>query len=426
MIDEDDWQPRCSATSEKTFDRARYLTLISHSKSAMMTHAHSARQWWEPAEPLKQRLSPMASQLLLKRSQTLTPSPIVELGLSLYNSSMTNNTLPPAARGKLFAVAPMMDWTDRHCRVFHRVLTRRAVLYTEMVTARAVKHGDRAKLLDFDAGEHPLVLQLGGSEPDILAEAARIGEDWGYSEINLNVGCPSDRVQGGNFGACLMATPQLVADCVAAMQAAVTIPVTVKCRIGIDDQDAESDLQNFIETVAKAGCKTFIVHARKAWLQGLSPKENREIPPLDYDRVHRLKQAFPQLTLLLNGGLETLEMTRENLGNLDGAMLGRAAYHMPWILTGVDPQYADQPAPVTSRREAVEVMLPYIEAKLREGLPLHRVTRHMLGLYHAQPGGRIWRQVLSTEACKAGAGVEVVHRALAAVEEQAARIAVAA
>jgi tRNA-dihydrouridine synthase A len=329
-------------------------------------------------------------------------------------------------KGKTFAVAPMMDWSDRHCRVFHRALTRHAVLYTEMVTARAIKHGDRHKLLDFDACEQPLVLQLGGSEPEILAEAAKIGEDWGYSEINLNVGCPSDKVQEGRFGACLMAEPDLVARGVAAMIAAVKIPVTVKCRIGIDDQDDEEDLQKFVERVSDAGCKTFIIHARKAWLKGLSPKENREIPPLDYDRVHRLKKTFPKLTLLLNGGLENLEMTHENVRDLDGVMLGRAAYHTPWILADVDPLYTDQLAPINSRREAVEAMLPYIEGKLREGLPLHRITRHMLGLYHAQAGGRIWRQILSTEGCKAGAGIDTVLRAMRAVEEQAERIVQAA
>ena len=319
-----------------------------------------------------------------------------------------------------------MDWTDRHCRVFHRTLTRHAVLYTEMVTARAIKFGDRHKLLDFDAAEQPLVLQLGGSEPEVLAEAARIGEEWGYSQINLNVGCPSDRVQGGHFGACLMAEPKLVADCVVAMQSTVQIPVTVKCRIGIDDQDAEEDLQNFVKNVSDAGCETFIVHARKAWLKGLSPKENREIPPLDYDRVHRLKASFPKLTILLNGGLENYEMIQENTDKLDGVMIGRAAYHNPWILAGVDHQYTDQLAPVRNRRGAVDAMQPYIESHLRDGLPLHRITRHMLGLYHGQPGGRIWRQILSTEGCKAGAGVEVLLHAVAAVEEQAERVAQAA
>jgi tRNA-dihydrouridine synthase A len=323
---------------------------------------------------------------------------------------------------KTFAVAPMMDWTDRHCRVFHRALTRHALLYTEMVTALAVKHGDREKLLGFDQIEHPLALQLGGSDPAILAEATKIGEDFGYDEINLNVGCPSDRVQGGHFGACLMAEPQLVADCVTAMQRAVKIPVTVKCRIGIDDQDEETGLQNFIETVSGAGCSTFIVHARKAWLKGLSPKENREIPPLNYDRVHRLKASFPNLTILLNGGLENHDIIAQNIGDLDGAMVGRAAYHTPWILASVDHQYTEQSSPVANRREAVDAMMPYIERNLREGLPLHRITRHMLGLYHGQPGGRIWRQILSTEGCKSGAGVDVLMQAVAAVEEQAERV----
>jgi tRNA-dihydrouridine synthase A len=339
---------------------------------------------------------------------------------------MNTAALPAAAQQKLFAVAPMMDWSDRHCRVFHRALTRHAVLYTEMVTARAIKHGDRAKLLDFDACEQPLVLQLGGSEPEILAEAAKIGEDWGYSEINLNVGCPSDKVQEGRFGACLMAEPDLVARGVAAMIAAVKIPVTVKCRIGIDDQDDEEDLQNFAKRVSDAGCKAFIVHARKAWLKGLSPKENREIPPLDYDRVHRLKIAFPQLSIHLNGGLESVEHAMANVGNLDGVMLGRAAYHTPWVLAGVDPQYTDQPTSVNNRREAIEAMLPYIESKLREGVALHRITRHMLGLYHAQAGGRIWRQILSTGGSKSGAGVNVLLCAMNAVERQAERIAQAA
>jgi tRNA-dihydrouridine synthase A len=329
-------------------------------------------------------------------------------------------------KDKIFAVAPMMDWTDRHCRFFHRQLTRHALLYTEMVTARAVKHGERAKLLDFDAREQPLVLQLGGSEPEILAEAARIGEDWGYSAINLNVGCPSDRVQGGNFGACLMATPQLVADCVAAMMKAVTIPVTVKCRIGIDEQDEEADLQNFVQVVAGTGCATFIVHARKAWLQGLSPKENREIPPLNYPRVRRLKESFPHLQIHLNGGLETVAQAEREADGLDGVMLGRAAYHTPWELMQVDPQYADQSAPVGTRHEAVEVMLPYIQECEAKGLALHRIARHMLGLYHGQPGGRIWRQIISTEGHKPGADYKVLVKARDAVEAEAARHLIAA
>ena len=330
------------------------------------------------------------------------------------------------ARGKLFAVAPMMDWTDRHCRFFHRVFTRHAVLYTEMVTARAIKHGDRSKLLDFDARERPLVLQLGGSEPDALAEAAKIGEDWGYSAINLNVGCPSDRVQGGHFGACLMATPEVVAECVHAMLSAVRLPVTVKCRIGIDDQDDDADLQNFVEKVSATGCSTFIIHARKAWLKGLSPKENREIPPLNYGRVHRLKASRPDLTILINGGFGSVAESLAHLAHVDGVMLGRAAYHNPWDLTSVDPLFAGAPAPVATRRQAVEAMMPYVEAQMGHGQPLHRITRHMLGLFHGQPGGRIWRQVLSTEAGRHGAGVDVVYKALALVEEQAARVLEAA
>ncbi len=325
-----------------------------------------------------------------------------------------------------FSIAPMMDWTDRHCRFFHRALTRHAVLYTEMVTALAIKHGDKHKLLDFDGREQPVVLQLGGSEPQVLAEAARIGEEWGYSEINLNVGCPSDRVQGGHFGACLMAEPKLVADCFAAMQAAVKIPVTVKCRIGIDDQDEDADLQRFVETVAAVGCKTFIVHARKAWLHGLSPKENREIPPLNHDRVYRLKQSRPDLAIIINGGIASVKDGLAHLLHVDGVMLGRVAYHHPWELTEVDPLFAGVAAPVATRRQAVEVMLPYIAEQIVAGQPLHRITRHMLGLYHGQPGGRIWRQVLSTEAGRHGAGIDVLEKALALVEEQAARVLEAA
>jgi tRNA-dihydrouridine synthase A len=341
------------------------------------------------------------------------------------NDMSSRQTIHPLP-GKMFSVAPMMDWTDRHCRFFHRQLSRHAVLYTEMVTARAVVHGDRNKLLDFDAREQPLVLQLGGSEPAFLAEAARIGEDWGYTEINLNVGCPSDRVQGGNFGACLMATPQLVADCVAAMIKAVTIPVTVKCRIGIDDQDEEADLHKFVEVVAGTGCTTFIVHARKAWLQGLSPKENREIPPLNYPRVRRLKESFPHLQVHLNGGLETIAQAEQESLGLDGVMLGRAAYHTPWELSHVDPQYTDQAAPVRSRHEAVEAMLPYIQNCQAQGIALHRIARHMLGLYHGQPGGRIWRQIISTEGHKANADYTVLVRAREAVEAEASRHLVAA
>ena len=317
----------------------------------------------------------------------------------------------------------MMDWTDRHCRVFHRTLSRSAVLYTEMVTGRAVEYGNREKLLGFSRQEQPVVLQLGGSEPALMAAAAKIGEDFGYSAVNLNCGCPSDRVQGGNFGACLMATPQLVADCFAAMQAAVKIPVTIKCRIAIDDQDEETALNEFVRVVAGAGCEAFVVHARKAWLHGLSPKENREIPPLNYERVHRLKTAHPELHIELNGGLESIAAGLSHLETLDGIMLGRVAYHQPWELTQVDPAFANAPAPVSTRREAVEAMLPYIEQHLKTGAPLHHVTRHMLGLYHGQPGGRIWRQILTVEGTKHGVGNEVLLRALQVVEEQAAKIA---
>ena len=317
----------------------------------------------------------------------------------------------------------MMDWTDRHCRVFHRTLTRGALLYTEMVTEQAVRHGDRNKLLGFDASEHPVALQLGGSNPQGLAEASRIGEGFGYREINLNVGCPSDRVQGGHFGACLMAEPKLVAEYFAAMQAAVKIPVTIKCRIGIDDQDEEQALDEFIAAISKAGCKTFIIHARKAWLKGLSPKENREIPPLNYDRVLRLKAANPTLHISLNGGLETVAAGLPHLVTLDGMMLGRMAYHQPWELTQVDPIFADQPAPVSTRREAVQAMIPYIEQHLKTDAPLHHITRHMLGLYHGQAGGRIWRQILTVHGSKFGAGVVVLYKALDAVEEQARLVA---
>jgi tRNA-dihydrouridine synthase A len=336
---------------------------------------------------------------------------------------MKDITPPPVARGKQFAVAPMMDWTDRHCRVFHRVLSRRAVLYTEMVTAPAVIHGDREKLLGFDTSEHPVVLQLGGSDPGKLAEAARIGTGFGYDAINLNCGCPSDRVQGGHFGACLMAEPRLVAECFAAMQAAVSIPITIKCRIGIDDMDEFLGLQDFVSIVADAGCISFIVHARKAWLKGLSPKENREIPPLNYDRVHHLKNSFPELNIVLNGGLSSVKEDYFHLSDLDGLMYGREAYHNPWMLTEVDPMFAGAPAPVQTRRQAAEAMFAYIERHLATGAPLHHITRHMLGLYHAQPGGRLWRQILTMDGQKRGAGVEVIIRALTVVEEQAAKVA---
>lgn len=310
----------------------------------------------------------------------------------------------------------MMDLTDRHCRAFHRILSRRALLYTEMVTAEAILHGDRDRLLGFSADEQPVALQLGGSDPARLAAAARIGEGFGYGEINLNVGCPSDRVQEGRFGACLMAEPHLVGDCVSAMRAAVRIPVTVKCRIGLDEQDAEADFQQFIETVASAGCGVFIVHARKAWLQGLSPKENREIPPLDYARVYRLKRARPELTIVINGGIATLDDCRMHLAHVDGVMLGRAAYQTPYLLAAVDRQLFAEDVPEISRVDALTRLIPHIERHLASGGRLSNVTRHVLGLYHARPGGRHYRRILSEDAVKPSAGVGTILKAIEAVE----------
>ena len=309
----------------------------------------------------------------------------------------------------------MMDWTDRFCRIFHRQLTGHALLYTEMVTALAIRHGDRQRLLGFDPAEQPVALQLGGSDPAALAEAARWGEYFGYCEINLNVGCPSDRVQTGRFGACLMAEPELVRDCIGAMRDAVRVPVTVKCRIGIDEQDAEEDFARFVSTVAQSGCATFIVHARKAWLKGLSPKENRDIPPLDYGRVYRLKQAHPELTVVINGGIADLDAAERHLAHVDGVMLGRAAYANPWLLNDVDRRFYGAAAGASSPVEIVERMRPCIAAQLAQGVWLQRMTRHMLGLFHGLPGGRLWRRVLSEDAPKPGAGIEVVDRALAEI-----------
>ena len=312
----------------------------------------------------------------------------------------------------------MMDWTDRHCRVFHRQLTRNALLYTEMLTTGAVIHGDRDHLLSFDACEHPVALQLGGSDPADLSEAARIGENFGYDEINLNCGCPSDRVRSGRFGACLMAEPDTVARGFEAMRNAVTVPVTVKCRIGIDEQDSEADLSNFINTVSSAGCESFIVHARKAWLDGLSPKQNRDVPPLDYDRVYRLKTARPDLHISINGGIETLHQALQHLERVDGVMLGRAAYQNPWLLADVDRLvFGATGNPVANRMDAAESMLGYIEKRLAHGDYLTRITRHMMGLFHAQPGGRLWRRILSEDARREGAGVEVIHHGLAVVAD---------
>jgi tRNA-dihydrouridine synthase A len=309
-------------------------------------------------------------------------------------------------------VAPMMDWTDRHCRFFHRLLTKRALLYTEMITAQAIRYGDRARLLAFDPRENPVALQVGGSEPELLAEAAKWGREFGYAEINLNVGCPSDRVQVGRFGACLMAEPSLVADCVAAMMAAVALPVTVKCRIGIDEQDEEEALERFVAAVAETGCRTFIVHARKAWLKGLSPKENREIPPLNYGRVYRLKARHPELEIVINGGIGSLDEAASHLARVDGVMLGRAAYQMPWMLSAADEKlFGDAPSRLT-RRWAVEAMADYAAEEGARGTHLSGITRHMLGLYHGQPNGRLWRRILAERAHKPGAGAEVLRAAV--------------
>jgi tRNA-dihydrouridine synthase A len=319
-----------------------------------------------------------------------------------------------------FSVAPMMDWTDRHCRVFHRLLSRRARLYTEMLTTGAVIHGDRARLLGFDASEHPVALQLGGSEPADLATAATIGEDFGYDEINLNVGCPSDRVKEGRFGACLMAEPELVAKGVAAMKRAVRIPVTVKCRIGIDDQDPEVALDVLSRGVIAAGADALIVHARKAWLNGLSPKENRDIPPLDYDRVYRLKRALSDIPVIINGGIESIEQARQHLAHVDGAMLGRAAYQEPWRLLAVDPEIFGEAAPHATVKDAFEAMMPYIEAQLAQGVRLHAMTRHFVGAFHGVPGARAFRRHLAEHGTKPGAGIAVLREAIALVEGRAA------
>jgi tRNA-dihydrouridine synthase A len=312
----------------------------------------------------------------------------------------------------------MMDWTDRHCRVFHRLMTRRARLYTEMLTTGAILHGDRRRLLGFDVSEHPVALQLGGSDSRDLATAAKIGEDFGYDEINLNVGCPSDRVKDGRFGACLMAEPALVANCVAAMKRAVQIPVTVKCRIGIDDQDPEIALDVLARGVIGAGADALIVHARKAWLNGLSPKENRDIPPLDYDRVYRLKAALPDMPIIINGGIAGVAEAKAHLAYVDGAMLGRAAYQEPWRLLAVDPEIFGEPAPHATMKDVFEAMMPYIESELAQGTRLHSITRHFVGAFHGVPGARAFRRHLAENGVKAGAGAHVLRDAIALVENR--------
>jgi tRNA-dihydrouridine synthase A len=319
----------------------------------------------------------------------------------------------------LFSVAPMMDWTDRHCRVFHRLMTRRTRLYTEMLTTGAIIHGDRARLLGFDESEHPLALQLGGSQPRDLATSAKIGEDFGYDEINLNVGCPSDRVKDGRFGACLMAEPALVAECVEAMKRAVKIPITVKCRIGIDDQDPELALDTLARGVIGAGSDALIVHARKAWLNGLSPRENRDIPPLDYDRVYRLKRAIGDVPIIINGGIAGIAEAKNHLAYLDGVMLGRAAYQEPWRLLAVDPEIFGAPAPFAAMKDVFEAMMPYIERELAKGIRLHSITRHFVGAFHGVPGARAFRRHLAENGVKPGAGIKVLREAVALVDDRA-------
>lgn len=323
-------------------------------------------------------------------------------------------TVPPDI-GYPLSIAPMMDRTDRHFRYFMRQITKRTLLYTEMVTSAAILHGDRLHLLGFTPDEKPLVLQVGGDDPVELATCARIAEDMGYDEINLNVGCPSDRVQNGNFGACLMAQPQRVADCVAAMMAATSLPVSVKHRIGIDECDRYEDMVHFVDTVAQPGCRRFTVHARKAWLQGLSPKENRTVPPLRYDDVHRLKQDFPHLFIEINGGFSTLEQVNEQVQVVDAVMIGRAAYDNPYLFAAADQVVFGDRTPIPTRHEVATAMLPYIDHWTGQGLKLNKITRHMLQLFTGQPGSRHWKRHLTEQSCKPGAGVEVVKEALAMI-----------
>jgi tRNA-dihydrouridine synthase A len=311
-----------------------------------------------------------------------------------------------------FCIAPMLDWSDRHCRYFHRLLSKKALLYTEMVTTGALLHGDRHRHLQYNAQEHPVALQLGGANPADLAVCAKMAEDYGYDEVNLNIGCPSDRVQNGRFGACLMLEPETVAESVAAMKQAVAIPVTVKSRIGVDEQDSYEHLTHFINPVAAAGCESFIIHARKAWLSGLSPKENREVPPLRYDVVYQLKKDFPQLEIILNGGITTLESSVEILHHVDGVMLGREVYQNPYILAEVDPRLFGLTEMVKTRQEVALSLIPYIQHHLQQGVRFNSISRHILGLFHAQRGGRAWRRYLSENATKASADENVLLQAL--------------
>ena len=333
------------------------------------------------------------------------------------------NPVDNAPPGWRLSVAPMMDWTDRHCRVFHRALTRRARLYTEMVTSAAVVHGRRDRLLGFDACEHPVAVQLGGAEPRELAQAARVAADFGYDEINLNVGCPSDRVQDGRFGACLMRAPDLVAACVAEMKAAVAVPVTVKCRIGVDDQEPRAALFELADKVVAAGCDGLIVHARKAWLAGLSPRENRDVPPLDYPLVYELKRALPDIPVAINGGVVDIAAARAHLRHVDGVMLGRAAYQTPDVLLRVDEEIFGAPPPFADARAALESLFPYVEGQVAAGVRLSSITRHMLGLFAGRRGARAWRRHLATEAVRPGADLSVLRAALAHIDFSAERTA---
>lgn len=322
---------------------------------------------------------------------------------------------PSKSNARRFCVAPMLDWTDRHCRYFHRLISHHVFLYTEMVTTGALLHGDRHYHLQFSAMENPVALQLGGSDPRELALCAKMAEDYGYSEVNLNVGCPSDRVKKGRFGVCLMKEPELVADCIATMQQAVAIPVSVKSRIGVDEHDSYQELVHFVSVIAEAGCRTFIIHARKAWLTGLSPKQNRDIPPLRYDLVHQIKRDFPQLEIILNGGITTLQQADELLQHVDGVMVGREIYHNPYLLAAVDGQfYGDTELP-RSRIQVIESLMPYVHQQLAQGVRLHSLSRHLLGLFHGLPGARQWRRYLSEHGCLHGADADVLRAAMALV-----------
>jgi len=344
--------------------------------------------------------------------------PVRRLQASPGNGRM--HFMNPTSLSRRLSVAPMLDWTDRYCRYFLRLISRHTLLYTEMVTTGALLHGDAPRFLDFFPEEHPLALQLGGSNPHELAQCARMGETWGYDEINLNLGCPSDRVQSGRFGACLMADPVLVGDCIRAMCEATGLPVTAKHRIGIDDLDAYDHLLQFVDTLAENGCRTFIVHARKAWLQGLSPKENREVPPLRYEVVHRLKQDFPRLEIILNGGITSLSQAEDQLRRVDGVMIGRAVYHDPWLLAEADRRIFGSDQHPGSPHQVIEGLLPLVERECAGGIPLKRITRHLLGLFHGQPGAKRWRRHLSEQAHRPGAGPEVLRQALALVPRQKA------